>query len=425
MRKHYTIELLLLCAIAISGGMLAADDRFYEIFLRHNSTELINIDDTLLLFKKSVSYIRFSALFTLIISSAYSVSKFLQGENKIIAALTRSVHETIFRNVDKATLTDTKQKSIYRVTCYKIHKPGLFVSIISLLFYLSALIGIAVFSWQWLSLSSILSSTSLTPWIKLLWVLGVSVVGFIVIFIIHKFFSYVVIPTYTKEWLKRKRTRDKRKMIWGEKYLLAASRYGNKDGLPISNESTSLAIRVKKDTHDIRPSHLFAGKVYDTEHPVNYAHSLNKHNVSETAKKIISNKTKQTDFTLILDDTIDKNIEAIKQEINTINGTITPKVIDDTETLNIATFMKETNTMAFHIVDINAGTHCNHFVGFKIFAGKEKNSTNIWGIVNIDILDVANKDFYAILGQSNDEKWLNNLLSSLSDTFTNTINSIS
>ena len=66
--------------------------------------------------------------------------------------------------------------------------------------------------------------------------------------------------------------------------------------------------------------------------------------------------------------------------------------------------MKETNTMAFHIVDINAGTHCNHFVGFKIFAGKEKNSTNIWGIVNIDILDVANKDFYAILGQSNDEK---------------------
>ncbi len=389
MKTHYYSEIGLLIALSIATTSLAIDSNFFAALGFENSC----IND--------LSIFKIFAFLAVVVISAINIFKYLHSEKKLIHSLVISVHNVFFKKKD---IADSCNGKIYRVTCYKYYKFWIdtFWFILILIAHISVLIVV------WLYLTN-RDFCNLKLIVSLSLILGAS-------------FSILLLYFIDNWWfhcLKRLFIPDRR-LTLGKNYLLSYARLQYENGKR-SYKNTTIPVLIDEKNKIYR---LFSGKVFKNKEN-DYDSSLNNHNINSILKRIKANmggsfKKVNAGFKVIISDGIEKNINELKSETSFRNNNISDKQRDE-----VTKFMNETNTLAFDLFSINEIKHSNHFVGFKIFNGKDSK----WGVVVVDALGDDEEDFFKYLEidpegpntPENNQMWLNLVLQAFSEIFSRAI----
>jgi len=175
-----------------------------------------------------------------------------------------------------------------------------------------------------------------------------------------------------------------RRLTLGRSYLLSFERYGFEDG-NLKKANTTIPIKIDPKGHIYR---LFVGLVFNSKK--DYETSLNNHDINDLLHKLearmIKDKQEKGDmagFRALVDEDIESNIDALERK-DYFKNELSPE-----EQKLVINFMKETNTLAWDLFNINNILHSNHFIGFKIKNKIDKP----WGVVIIDVLSQDRKNF--------------------------------
>jgi hypothetical protein len=390
MKKHYYIEVILLILLSVAAATLAADNHLYELVWEYTGLDKQQLEN-------SVAVIRLIAFGAIILLSITNIWKNLHSERRMVESLLASVHKVFFKNVN---LTDTSQYSIHRITCHKYYPFSWTWTVVGYFIYVFTIfiLGRSI-------THKVLSVSPMGLWVFT--ILFVTTAFYIFLKVTdawwYQFWSRVV----KIRWRKRKWNRFLRP---GRNYCLSYVRYGYEAG-ELNKVNTTIPFAVDKNT---RTSRLFTGKVYDSD--AESVISTNHNGINELIKKFNEERKKDqakynadnAAFRSYLTAPVSVSIDRLC-ELQSFKSSLTTS-----EQERVIKFMRDTNTLAYDLFDINNIGHCEHFLGFQI---KGMKNSPPWGVVVIDVLANSAKNFYDYLEFEEDEKWLELFLSSYSELF--------
>ena len=187
------------------------------------------------------------------------------------------------------------------------------------------------------------------------------------------------------------------------------------------NNNNNKSISHNKIDNENKIFRLFAGKVFESED--SYAKAIDNNDINGIVEVIQQpDEADIASYIKLIDKSPLENfakLQTTKKLMKldpTTNGLVD---LEKTETNKLRDFMVETNTLAYDLFAINNGTHCNHFVGFKIIKNGQ-----IWGVITIDALQPNGSSFYNYIGvaqgaNTDNDIWLKTILLSFSKILSN------